>query len=105
MGSLFELLFGFLIDLLEWISVTFLNLLIDLLNAIIVAIAALMGIAISFLPSPTFDLSLPSGLSNFLSTIAWFFPVSTMIDCVGIIALAAAAYFIVKPILKFAHLT
>lgn len=105
MGALFEILFNFLIDLLCYISVVFLNLLIDLVNSIIIAIAAIMGVMIGFLPSPTFDWTPPDSLVAMAGFVSWFAPLGTMVVCLGIVAAATAAYFAIRPVLKFVHLT
>lgn len=104
MGELFETLFNFLKDLLQWCLDFLLGLLIDLVNLIIEAVAGLLAAALALLPSPTFDLSPPAWLVDHAGSIAWFFPLGTLATCIGIAAVAGAAYFPWKMITKFARL-
>jgi len=105
MGELFTKLFQFLLDLFNFIIVSALNLLIDLINAIILLVAGVLGTAIAVLPSPSFDFTPPASLVCLSSSINWFFPVDTVFSCFGIIAVSYIGYFSIRPILKFFQMT
>lgn len=104
MGDLITKTLQFLADLIEWGFDYLYGLLIDLVNFIIIAIAAVLDFALGLLPSPTFDLSVPSWLATNAGQVSWFFPLGTLATCIGIAAAAGAAYFPWKMITKFFHL-
>jgi hypothetical protein len=106
MGSLFEKLFNFLVDLLTWISNVFLNLIIDFLNATIQIIADCYSFVVNLLPSSSgLSLNIPSSITSHIGSVNWFIPVGTIVDCVSFFCVAMIAYMTVKPVLKFLHVT
>jgi len=105
MGLLFTKLFQYLLDLLHWAVVAVLNLFVDMINALIVLLAAVLQGMLSILPSADFSITVPAALSSIINHVAWFIPISTMASCVGLYAVAIAGYFAVRPVLKFCQLT
>ena len=63
----------------------------DVINAVVIALAALVGVVVALMPDIPAAPSLPTPLTTALSWVAWFFPVSTLID---ILAFLAAAWLI-----------
>lgn len=104
MGGLFETLFGFLKDIFNWLVEGIWYVIVTVINLAIEAIAGLLAVALALLPSPTFDWSPPAWLVQKASMLSWFFPMSTLIACLTIAGVAAAAYFPWKMITKFAHI-
>jgi len=104
MGGLFSQLFQYLKDFGTWLLECLISFLVDLINLLIAAVAGLCSIAMSILPSPTFDWTPPAWLIEHAGQVSWFFPMGTLAACLAICAIAGAAYFPWKMIMKFAHL-
>ena len=106
MGSLFEALFNFLVDLLVWICNVFLNLFIDFINFTIQAIADAYSYIIGLLPDSCFvQLSLPSELLSHIHMVNWFIPLHAIVQCVTTFCCGMLGYMAIKPVLKFLHVT
>ncbi|MBV5330635.1 MAG: hypothetical protein JZU65_23895 [Chlorobium sp.] len=105
MGGLFTKLFSFLYDLLIYAGNFILNLFIDLVNLVIVAVAGIFSLMLSALPLVSFNFTPPAGLLSVASQINWLIPIGSIFACFSIIAIAYVAYFTIRPVLKFFQLT
>ncbi len=105
MGSVISQLLTWLYNAFAWCLAWIKNILIDVINLLIQAVAMVFGTVISWLPNSTVSLSVPQSLIDLGANINWLVPVSAIVNCLTLIAVAYVAYFAVRPILKFLQLT
>lgn len=105
MAELFTQLLGYLKDLGLWLLDKLVEGLTILGNTIIELIATTFSFLVGLLPdSIGFNLetiNVPSGLAEVLSWVNWFFPVDTMILCLGAYLSVLLAWFVIRPVLSF----
>ena len=105
MGSLFEVLMQFLTDLFQWFGNCLVNLFIDLINAIILLIGAVLGTMLAVLPQHDISFVPPAELMVIAGQLNWFFPFASLVACLTVLAIAYGGYFAVRPVLKFFQMT
>jgi uncharacterized membrane protein YdjX (TVP38/TMEM64 family) len=76
------------------------NLIVDLVNAVIVAFAAIGSAALSLLPGFPSAPSPPGGVTG---ALLWFFPLGTVLSFFGVMVTAWVAFLGVKAALNWAR--
>jgi hypothetical protein len=74
----------------------------DVINAIVIALAAIVGTVTGLMPSIPSAPDLPAPMTTALGWIAWFFPVGTLVDIMAFLAAAWLIWLGVAAIMRFA---
>lgn len=74
----------------------------DVINAIVIALAAVVSTVIGLMPDIPTPPSMPDAMTTALSWIAWFFPVGTVVDIFAFLAAAWLIWLGVSVILRWA---
>lgn len=75
--------------------------LVFVLNGVILALAAIVGVVTGLMPDIPSAPSLPGPLTTALSWIAWFFPVGTLIDVLAFLLAAWLIWIGVATVLRW----
>lgn len=95
-------MYNFFLDLFKWLVSSLWNSLVDLVNGIVAILAGIVSAAVSLLPDGySFDFPTDGGFYDIASSLNWILPMGTFVSALGVIALAYAGYFAVRPFLKF----
>ena len=106
MGAMFTLLMQFLVSLVQYFASFILDLFVSIINLFISGLFAVGSSVLSLFPSASLPTSTVSNIPPlFLSTLNWFLPISTIIACLGVYCIYLSAIFLIKPILKFIHVS
>lgn len=73
----------------------------DTINAVVIALAAVVGVVISIMPDIPAAPSLPGPMNTALAWIAWFFPIGTLVDIMAFLLAAWLLWIGVSVILRW----
>lgn len=89
-------------SLFSWLVDAIWNVVVDIINAFILALCSLCEGVISLLPTTSTSApSDPSSILNFVATLNWFLPIDHLIVSIGLYCTALALYFSLGPLLRW----
>ena len=88
----------------KFLAVLVINFLVDVINALIVAIATVFLTLLSVFPSTSLNFEPPAELLQVASHVNWFIPVGSIALAVSLLCASYVVYFSIRPVLKFLQL-